>query len=50
MIYEVFNEGKHITEAEREGKLMLLSKTNEENPDPQDTRPIVIMNTYNKLI
>jgi len=48
--YEVFNEGRHIQEEERNGKLMLLSKTLETNPDPQDTRPIVIMNTFNKLI
>jgi len=50
MIYDTFNNGRHLTDKERSGKLMLLSKTKEDQPDPEDTRPIVIMNTFNKLI
>jgi len=49
-VYDIFNNGQSIDQQLLEGKLMLLSKTNEANPDIGNTRPIVILNTTLKVV
>jgi hypothetical protein len=49
-VYDVYNNGLHIDDEVRAGKLMLLSKTGEPVPDPMDTRPIVLLTLRMKVI
>jgi hypothetical protein len=47
----VYNEGLYVTEQDREGKLMLLSKkAGNTKPDAMDTRPIVLLNLGMKVL
>jgi hypothetical protein len=41
-VWQIFNGQQELTDSEKSGKLMLLSKTGDQYPDSNDIRPILI--------